>query len=390
MKTIGEIESFGDELQRWRRDLHAHPELAYEETRTSDFVADCLERWGLDVTRGLAKTGVVGTLSRGQGAAVGLRADMDALPIDEANEFDYRSLEQGKMHACGHDGHTVMLLGAARYLAAAADFSGTIHFIFQPAEEAAGGAKAMLDDGLFDRFPVDAVFGMHNLPGLPVGEFAMRSGPMMASLDCFDVCIEGTGTHGAMPHHGIDPIAVSAAVIQAAQTIVSRNVDPLSPAVISVTKIRAGHAHNIIPERAELGGGIRCFDPELRSFLKGRLVEVVAGVCEALSARGRVEFVFENPAVINEPAGTQLAAEVAAQIVGAGCVNTSAEPILGSEDFSFMLEQRPGCYVFIGNGDVEGSCMIHNRAYDFNDAILTLGASYWARLAQTYLQRAAT
>jgi hippurate hydrolase len=289
------------------------------------------------------------------------------------------------MHACGHDGHTAMLLGAARCLAEKRDFSGTVRCIFQPAEEAAGGAKVMLDEGLFERLPVDAVFGMHNWPGLAVGRFAVRPGPMMASLDCFNIVIEGRGAHGALPHHGVDPIVGAAAVIEALQTIVSRNVDPLRAAVVSVTKIHAGDAHNIIPERAELGGGIRCFDPALRRYLKSRVEEVVSGVAAALGARGRVEFVSEYPAVINDAASTMLAVRVARGLVGVGHVDPDAEPVLGSEDFAYMLERKPGCYIFIGNGAGEGSCMIHNPRYDFNDEILTLGASYWVKLAQSFL-----
>jgi hippurate hydrolase len=385
MKTITEIEAYREDLTRWRRDLHAHPELAFEERRTADFVASCLSEWGLDVDRGLARTGVIGTLSRGTGHTVALRADMDALPMAEANEFDYRSKHEGRMHACGHDGHTAMLLGAARYLAARPDFSGTVHFIFQPAEEAAGGAKVMMDEGLFERFPVDAVFGMHNWPGLAVGRFAMRPGPMMASLDCFDIRIRGRGAHGALPHHGVDPIATAAQLISALQTIVSRNVDPLRAAVISVTKIHAGDAYNIIPETLQLSGGIRCFEPELRETLKRRMGEVLEGVMRAAGADGTLEFVSGYPAVMNDPGSTRLAAAVAADIVGAEHVSANAEPVLGSEDFAFMLERNAGCYVFIGNGVEAGGCMIHNPRYDFNDEILTLGATYWVRLAQAFL-----
>jgi amidohydrolase len=385
MNVIPEIRSQASELAVWRRDIHAHPELAYEEFRTSGLVAGRLREWGFDVDMGLAKTGVVGTLVNGEGPAVGLRADMDALPMQETNDFAHRSRIDGRMHACGHDGHTAMLLGAARYLAATRDFRGTVRCIFQPAEEAAGGAKAMLDEGLFERLPVDAVFGMHNWPGLEVGRFAMRPGPMMASLDCFDIIIEGRGTHGALPHHGVDPIVTAAAVIYALQTIVSRNVDPLRAAVVSVTKIRAGDAHNVIPEHAALGGGIRCFDPALRAFLRTRVAEIVVDVARSFGAHGRTEFVSEYPAVLNDPASTALAARVAADLVGSGRVDAAAEPILGSEDFAYMLERKPGCYVFIGNGAGEGSCMIHNPGYDFNDEILALGASYWVRLAQTFL-----
>ena len=386
MRIIPEIQANHADMVRWRHDLHAHPELAFEERRTADFVAACLEEWGLDVDRGLARTGVVGTLSRGSGKTVGLRADMDALPMQEANEFDYRSSYPGKMHACGHDGHTTMLLGAARYLAAKPDFSGTIHFIFQPAEEAAGGAKVMLDEGLFERFDVDAVFGMHNWPGLPAGYFAMRRGAMMASLDCFDIRILGRGAHGALPHLGIDPIFAAAQVVSAVQGIVSRNVDPLRSAVISITKIHAGDAHNIIPETLDMGGGLRCFDPALREQLKSRLGEVVAATAQAAGAGSAIEFVSGYPPVMNDAASTELAARVAAEIVGRDKVNDQSEPVLGSEDFAFLLEQRPGCYVFIGNGTEAGGCMIHNPHYDFNDGILALGASYWVRLAQAFLR----
>jgi amidohydrolase len=382
---IPEIEASREELVAWRRDLHAHPELAYEEWRTADFIAERLRNFGVDVHRGLAKTGVVGTLARGAGPSIALRADMDALPMVERNEFEHRSRHDGKMHACGHDGHTVMLLAAARYLAEHGRFSGTVRFIFQPAEEAAGGAKVMLEEGLFERFPADAVFGMHNWPGLPAGRFATRPGPLMASLDCFDVEIIGHGTHGALPHHGIDPIVAASQLIGALQTIVSRNVDPLRSAVVSVTKIHGGDAHNIIPERVALGGGIRCFDPRLRAELKSRVRNVCVGVAQTLGATASVEFVSGYPALINDAGDTQLAARVAAGIVGADGVDAAAEPVLGSEDFAYMLEQRPGCYVFIGNGAGEGSCMIHDPRYDFNDEILTLGASYWVRLAEEFL-----
>ena len=387
MNIIPEIAAKEADIIAWRHAIHAHPELAYEEHRTADLVADRLEAWGLDVHRGLATTGVVGTLANGDGPVVGLRADMDALPIHEANNFDYRSQLDGKMHACGHDGHTAMLLGAARYLAESRDFEGTIRFIFQPAEEAARGARVMMDEGLFQMFPVEAVFGMHNWPGLEVGRFAMRPGPMKASLDCFDIKITGYGTHGALPHHGVDPVAVSAQVISALQTIVSRNVDPLRAAVISVTKIHGGDAHNIIPGEVLLGGGIRCFDKDIRKLLKTRVVEVVEGVCASLGASGEVDFVADYPAVINQADAVALSAEVASEIVGEANVDADSEPVLGSEDFAFMLEEIPGCYIFIGNGAGEGSCMIHNPGYDFNDGAAVLGATYWVRLAQTFLSR---
>ena len=279
-----------------------------------------------------------------------------------------------------------MLLAAARYFSEHSDFVGTIDFIFQPAEEAAGGAKTMIDEGLFERFPMDAVFGMHNWPGMAVGSFAMRPGPMMASLDCFDITIQGRGAHGALPHQGIDPIMTASQVISALQSIVSRNVDPLRSAVVSVTKIHAGNAHNIIPECVELGGGLRCLEPEVRELLRSRMESVVDRVCDAMGAKGNIKFISGYPAVVNYPEATELAAKVASGIVGLANVDVNPEPTMGSEDFAYMLEEKPGCYVFIGNGAGEGACMVHNPNYDFNDDILVLGATYWVRLAQAYLE----
>ncbi len=386
MNIIPEIAANRDKLIALRRDIHAHPELAYEEERTANLVAECLTEWGLEVHRGLATTGVVGTLSTGDGPAIGLRADMDALPLQETNVFSHRSRYDGKMHACGHDGHTVMLLGAARFLAESEEFAGTIRFIFQPAEEAAGGAKVMMDDGLFKLFPVEAVFGMHNWPGLDVGRFAMRPGAMMASLDCFDIVIEGRGAHGALPHQGVDPVHAAAQVVTALQSIVSRNIDPLHAAVVSVTRIHGGDAYNIIPDQVLLGGGIRCFDRDVRELLKVRVAEVVEGVCIGLGARGAVDFVSGYPAVVNRPAAVGLAADVAAAIVGTENVDAESDPVLFSEDFAYMLEAKPGCNVLIGNGAGDGTCMIHNPGYDFNDDVVTLGATYWVKLAQAFLR----
>ena len=387
MRTIPQIERRRLELMEWRHDLHAHPELAYEEHRTAAFVAAQLRAFGLEVHEGLARTGVVGTLSTGSGPSVALRADMDALPIAEANDFDHRSRYAGKMHACGHDGHTVMLLGAARRLAESPTFDGTVRFVFQPAEEGAAGARVMIEEGLFERFPVDAIFGMHNWPGVPVGRFAMRVGPIMASLDTFDIRVEGKGAHGALPHLGVDPIVAAAKIVDMLQTLVSRNVDPMRAAVVSVTKIHGGEAHNVIPERVELGGGLRCFEAEVRAELKRRLRLVATSTATALDARATVEFGLSFPAVVNTAAEAHLAAEAAAAVVGEAQVDTAAEPVLGSEDFAYMLERKPGCYVFIGNGDAPGNCMIHNPQYDFNDDILTVGASYWVRLAEAFLAR---
>ena len=386
MRIIPEIGAVEDELVAWRRDLHAHPELAYRELRTAGLVAERLRGWGIDVDRGLAETGVVGTLTRGAGATIGLRADMDALPMEETNTFAHRSRHPGRMHACGHDGHTTMLLGAARYLAEHGDFAGTVRFIFQPAEEAAGGAKRMLDDGLFSRFPADAVFGMHNWPGLPAGQFAIRPGPMMASLDTFDIRIAGQGAHGAAPQDGVDPVATAAQVVTAVQTIVSRNVDPLQSAVISVTRIHGGDADNVIPTEVSLGGGIRSFDPAVRALLCRRLEEVVEGVCASLGASATVNFTARYPAVINAAESTRLAARTAAGIVGDDNVDADADPVMVSEDFAYLLEASTGCFILIGNGPGEGGCAIHNPGYDFNDEILSLGGTYWARLAESYLR----
>ena len=383
MRIIPEIRTFEADLVAWRRDLHAHPELAYREHRTAGLVAERLRGWGIDVDRGLAETGVVGTLSRGQGPAIGLRADLDALAMEETNTFAHRSQHPGQMHACGHDGHTTMLLGAARYLARHGRFSGTVRFIFQPGEEAAGGARRMLDEGLFQRFPVDAVFGMHNWPGLAAGQFATRAGPLMASLDTFDIRIGGRGAHGAKPHDGVDPVAAAAQVVTAVQTIVSRNVDPLKGAVISVTRIHGGDADNVIPPEVILGGGIRSFDPAIRALLCGRLVEVVEGICASLGASGTVKFKVRAPAVINASESTSLALKTATDIVGRDNVETATDPVMVSEDFSYLLDASTGCFIFIGNG--EDGCAIHNPGYDFNDDILTLGATYWARLAQEFL-----
>jgi hippurate hydrolase len=388
MNLISEIQADRAWLESLRHDIHAHPELAYEETRTAGIVGDYLQQWGIEISTGLAGTGVVGTLTNGSGPRIGLRADMDALPIHEANDFDYKSRHDGKMHACGHDGHTTMLLGAAKYLAKNRPFNGTVDFIFQPAEEAAGGAKRMIDEGLFEQFPVDAVFGMHNWPGLDVGKFAVRTGAMMASLDCFDIVIEGAGTHGALPHKGVDPIVTAAQVVTALQSIVSRNIDPLSVGVISVTQIHAGDAYNIVPGRVELAGGVRSFDPEVRTRLLQRVEEVTASVAAAYNARANVSWGIRFPAVMNQADQTQLAALAAAEVAGAENVATDSQPSLGSEDFAYMLEEKPGCYLFIGNGSGKGGCVIHNPGYDFNDDILALGASYWVRLTERFLARA--
>ena len=388
MSVIERIQAFHSELTEIRRDIHAHPEIAFEEVRTSDLVAGRLESLGIEVHRGLGKTGVVGTLKSGKGnRAVGLRADMDALPISERNTFDYRSVNEGKMHACGHDGHTTMLLGAAKYLAETKDFDGTIYLIFQPAEENEGGAGAMIEDGLFEKFPMEQVYGMHNLPGLPVGSFAVRPGPIMAAYDQFEIVVTGVGTHGALPHKGNDPITIGAQIVGALQTIVSRSIDPFEKAVVSVTQFHAGDTWNVIPEVAVIRGTARSFRKEVQDIIENNLRAISKGIAAAHGAKADVTYSRLYPATVNTPDEAVLAGDVAASIVGESHVDRDAMPLMGSEDFSFMLQKKPGCYLFIGNGDGEGSCMIHNPGYDFNDAILPLGASYWARLAETVLPK---
>jgi amidohydrolase len=379
------------ELTEWRRDLHAHPELGFEETRTSDLVAAKLAAFGCEVHRGLGKTGVVGTLRAGAGPrSVGLRADMDALPIAEANLFHHRSQRKGKMHACGHDGHTTMLLGAARYLAETRNFDGTVHFIFQPAEEGMGGAKAMVEEGLFEKFPCDAIFGMHNRPSLPLGHFAVRAGPMMAAGAFFDIHVTGKGAHGARPETGIDPVMVAAHIAIALQTIVSRNAPPVETAVLSVTKIHGGDAYNVIPQTAELAGTVRAFSRDLMALIETSMRRITKGVAEAFGATAEVDFRFLFAPTVNDAREAEFAAGICAELVGAHNVERNPALIMASEDFSYMLEKVPGCYINIGNGEGEGDCEVHNPAYDFNDAALPLGASFFARLVEKRLKKAAS
>ncbi len=390
MGVIDRIKAFHPELTEIRRDLHAHPETAFEEVRTADVVADKLQSWGLEIHRGLAKTGVVGTLKAGRAnRAIGLRADMDALDLIELNEFGHKSRHEGKMHGCGHDGHTVMLLGAAKYLSENRDFDGTVHFIFQPAEENLAGGKVMIDDGLFEKFPVESVYGMHNMPGLEVGKFAVRVGPMMASADMFTVKVRGVGAHGAYPHKGVDTVLVGAEMVMALQSIVARNVDPLEPAVISVTMFQSGHTTNVIPEHALLGGTVRAFRPEVQDLLERRMREVLDGVARAHGAEVELDYQRRYPPTINTADETELAATAAAMVVGADNVVHNMAPSMGAEDFAWMLRERPGSYVWIGNGAGEGSCMVHNPRYDFNDEVLPIGSSYWVRLVETILKPAA-
>lgn len=373
------------EMAEWRHDVHAHPETAFEERRTSAMVAQKLESFGLSVHRGLGRTGVVGTLSAGTGRrAIGLRADMDALHIHEKNALEYRSQHEGKMHACGHDGHTAMLLGAARYLSETRNFDGTVHFIFQPAEENEGGGREMVEQGLFERFPCASVYGMHNWPGMPVGQFGVRAGPMMASFDIFEIELTGRGSHAALPHTGIDPIVAASALVQALQTIASRNVDPIEPAVVSVTQIHAGDTWNVIPDAAVVRGTARAFTPEVQDMLERRLREICAGIADTYGAQVKVRYERRYPPLINAAPETEICAAVMQAMVGAENV-LRVPPTMGSEDFAFMLQAKAGCYVFIGNGPGEGGCMLHNPHYDFNDAVLPLGASYWANLAEHLL-----
>jgi amidohydrolase len=394
MKLIPEIQAAQGEIQGLRRTIHSHPELRYEETQTSELVASKLAEWGIEVHRGLGKTGVVGVLKRGDGKrSVGLRADMDALPIQELNTFDHRSRNEGKMHACGHDGHTAMLLGAAQHLAKHGDFNGTIVFIFQPAEEGGAGAKAMIEDGLFTRFPVDAVFGIHNWPGMPEGHFGVTEGPIMASSNEFRIEIKGVGSHAALPHNGRDPVFTAVQIANGLQSIITRNKKPLDTAVLSITQIHAGDAVNVVPNTAWIAGTVRTFTTETLDLIEARLRKIAESTADAYECSVDVTFYRNYPPTVNSSAETQFAAEVMREVVGADRVDDSVEPTMGAEDFSFMLLEKPGCYAFLGNGDGghrdaghgAGPCMLHNASYDFNDKLLPVGSSYWVQLATKFL-----
>jgi len=383
------IAEFHDDLERIRRDIHAHPETAFEETRTAKIVADELASYGIDVHTGLATTGVVGTLKVGSSnRTIGLRADMDALDLYELNEFDHKSVHNGKMHGCGHDGHTTMLLGAARYLAETKNFDGTVRFIFQPAEENVAGARVMIADGLFDKFDCQDVYGMHNTPGLAVGKFAVNSGPVMASADFFEVKISGVGAHGAFPHQGNDPVVIAAQMVTAFQTIVSRRTDPLDSTVISVTQIHAGHTTNVIAEDAILSGTTRALKLETQDMLEREMHQVAMGIGAAFGAQ--IEFTYDRRYLptINTATEAEFSAQAVAKIVGDDNLLRNELPVMGAEDFSWMLNERPGCYVRIGNGEEggPGGCQVHNPNYDFNDEILTIGASYWSKLVEMQLE----
>jgi hippurate hydrolase len=373
-------------MQEWRRDIHQHPELAFNENRTAEMVAHNLESFGAEVFTGIGKTGVVGKLTNGNSDnAIGLRADMDALPMQENNDFSYRSINEGVFHGCGHDGHTAMLLGAAKYLSLTKEFEGTVYFIFQPAEEAAGGAPEMIKDGLFDKFRMTSVYGMHNMPGMPVGQFGIRSGHMFAAFAPFDIEITGIGGHAAMPQNCVDPIVISSSVIQALQTVVSRNIDPFKLSVISVTQVHAGDAYNVIPDKVKLCGGVRYFDQESGLIIKRRIEEILQGICSTYGASFTLNYDELYPVLSNHEKETDIAVTAASDLVGAEKVNAEIPATAGSEDFAFMLQEKPGAYILIGNGDGEGGCMIHHSSYDFNDRILPLGASYWIQLTENIL-----
>ena len=394
MKLIDDIVLQAASLTAIRRDIHAHPELCFEEIRTADLVAQKLTEWGMEVHRGLGKTGVVGVLKSGTSdRAIGLRADMDALPMQEFNQFDHASQHAGKMHACGHDGHVAMLLAAAQYLSKHRDFDGTVYFIFQPAEEGGGGAREMIRDGLFDKFPMQAVYGMHNWPGLQEGQFALSAGPVMASSNEFKITIHGKGCHAALPHNGIDPVLIACQMVQAFQTIISRNKKPVDAGVISVTMINAGEATNVVPDHCELQGTVRTFSVEVLDMMEQRMRDIAAHTCAAFGATCSFEFERNYPPTINHPAESEFAREVMADIVGADHVRVQ-EPTMGAEDFSYMLLDKPGAYCFIGNGEGvhreighgEGPCTLHNPNYDFNDRIIPLGATYWVKLVEAWLR----
>ncbi len=386
MPIIPEVLDYLDELTAMRHDIHAHPELGFTEERTGDLVAQKLAEYGCEVHRGLAQTGVVGTIRRGNSLrAIGLRADMDCLPMQEMNEFPHRSQYDGKMHGCGHDGHTTMLLGAARYLAATRNFEGTVHFIFQPGEEGYGGGRVMVQEGLFDKFPCDAVFAMHNKPGIPIGSMAVRAGPMLAASDRFDIRITARGGHAAYPHLGCDPFVIAAQTVMALQTIPSRNVDPVESSVISIGFMRGGSAYNVIPDELHIGGTVRSFRPEVRDLLERRMGEVVHGTAAVHGATAEFTYRRGYPPTINHADEASFAADVAAEICGEERVERNVAPSLGGEDFSYMLQARPGAMLWLGNGAGEGGCMLHNARYDFNDSALPVGVSFFARLAERFL-----
>jgi len=387
MPILNRVAELHPEIKAWRHDLHAHPELLYDVHRTAGLVAEQLKSFGCDeVVSGIGRTGVVGVIKGRRGEAtrtIGLRADMDALPIEEASNLPYKSTVPGKMHACGHDGHTAMLLGAAKYLAETRNFAGTAVVIFQPAEEGGGGGRAMVKDGLMDRFGIQEVYGMHNYPGFPIGDFAIRPGPMMAAADRINIEIEGLGGHAARPHYSVDTVLVGAQIINQIQSIVSRNVDPLHAAVISICMFQAGNTDNVIPQTALLRGTARSLVPSVQDLLEKRMHEVVEGTAKLYGAKAKLTYRRDYPVTQNHERQTAFAAGVASEVVGRERVDADVPPVMGAEDFSFMLNERPGAFIFIGNGDSAG---LHHPAYDFNDEVIPVGTSYWVRLVETALR----
>ncbi len=387
---LNSLKSIAAEFTAIRRDIHKHPELGYQEHRTGELVAAQLRSWGYEVTTGLGQTGVVGQLKRGTGTkCIGIRADMDALPIEEATGLAYASCHAGVMHACGHDGHTAMLLAAAKFLAESGKFNGTLNLIFQPAEEGLGGAKKMMDDGLFEKFPCDAIFAMHNMPGMKPGQLVFKDGPFMASSQNITITLDGIGGHGAMPHFAADPVVAGSAIVMALQSIVSRNTPPLEMSVITVGSFQAGQVNNVIPQRAVLKLSVRALSREVHAMLKKRITELVQAQAQSYGVTATIDFVSGYPVLVNTKEETDFARAVACELVGESNVNLNAPPLTGSEDFAFMLEQLPGCYLLIGNGDQStgghGACMVHNSNYDFNDYNMSIGSAYWVLLAERFL-----
>jgi len=394
MNLVDPIIAFQSELQQIRRDLHAHPELCYEEQRTSDVVADKLAEWGIPVIRGMGITGVVGIIKHGKSSrSIGLRADMDALPMQEVNTFPHASVHPGKMHACGHDGHTAMLLGAAKYLAEHRNFDGTVYLVFQPAEEGGAGAKRMIEDGLFEQCPMDAIYGMHNWPGIPSGHMSVCEGPLMASSNEFYVTVKGKGGHAAQPHKCIDPVMVAVQIAQSWQTIISRRTSPLDTAVLSLTQIQAGTATNVIPDEARMAGTVRTLSWDVLDRLERQMEQIAVNTAAAFDAEVEFKFRRNYPPLINHPEATRFAVEVMKTVVGADKVDDKTEPSMAAEDFAYFLQAKPGCYIFIGNGEGDhrsgghglSPCVLHNGSYDFNDNLLPVGASFWVKLVEASL-----
>jgi len=392
MSTIANKSNLHEQMVTWRHHLHKHPELSFKEKMTSDYIASVLQSHDIEIHRGLAVTGIIATVhGQRDGNVIGLRADMDALPIQELNDFSYKSVHEGKMHACGHDGHSTMLLGAAIYLKENNDFSGTVHFIFQPAEEGGGGGRVMVEEGIFDKFPCQAVYGMHNFPGIAEGQFAVHDTAVMAANETLNISIKGKGGHAAMPDQCIDPVVVGAQIISALQSVVARNVAPLNSAVVSITMVNAGTVSNVVPDDMQLTGSLRYFSKEVGDEVKEKIKNIVEGVSQSMGASATFESVPNYPATINTPKHAEVCANAAAMVVGENNVLRNEQPTMGSEDFAFLLNASEGAYIWIGNGLVpedspKGGCLLHNTQYDFNDEILPIGASYWVQLVQNILQ----